>query len=99
VDIVYNIESDLGSAMGIRLCQEQCLENPILVASWPEIGNIGIVVVDALKGILGAGKLRQIKPWQFLYPKTVLIRQGILQSLESPSSQFKKIEDSLKEGG
>jgi len=99
VDIVYNIESDLGSAMGIRLYQEQCLENPILVASWPEIGNIGIVVVGALKGILGADRSRQIKPWQFLYPKTVLIRQGILESLESPSSQFRKLEDSLKEGG
>ena len=88
MDIVYNIESDLGSAMGIRLCQEQCLENPVLVASWPEIGNIGIVIVDALKGILGAEDLGEIEPWEFFCTKTGWIRNGVLESLEFLSSEF-----------
>jgi len=88
VKIVYNIESDLGSAMGIRLCQEPQLENPILVASWPGIGNIGIIAVDTLKGILGAEELGEIEPWEFFYPKRVLIRKGVLESLEFPTSKF-----------
>ena len=88
MDIVYNIESDLGSAMGIRLCQEPRLENPVLVAGWPGIGNIGIIAVDTLKGMLGAEELGEIEPWEFFYPKRVLIKKGVLESLEFPSSKF-----------
>jgi proteasome assembly chaperone (PAC2) family protein len=74
--------------MGIRLYQEPQLENPILVASWPGIGNIGIVAVDTLKGILEAEEFGEIEPWEFFYPKRVLIRKGILEYLEFPSSKF-----------
>jgi proteasome assembly chaperone (PAC2) family protein len=88
VKIVYNIKSDLGSAMGILLCQEPQLENPIMVASWPGIGNIGIIAVDTLKGILKAEELGEIEPWEFFYPNRVSIRKGVLKSLEFPSSKF-----------
>jgi proteasome assembly chaperone (PAC2) family protein len=88
------MKSDLGSAMGIRLRQEPQLENPILIASWPGIGNIGIIAVDTLRGALGAEEFGEIEPWDFFYPKRVLIRKGILEYLEFPSSKFyfKKIE-------
>jgi proteasome assembly chaperone (PAC2) family protein len=59
-----------------------------LVASWPGIGNIGIIAVDTLRGILGAEELGEIEPWEFFYPKRVLIRKGVLESLEFPSSRF-----------
>ncbi len=74
--------------MGIRFFQEPQLENPILVASWPGIGNIGIIAVDTLKGMLGAEELGEIEPWEFFYPKSVLIRKGVVESLEFPSSRF-----------
>jgi proteasome assembly chaperone (PAC2) family protein len=82
------MESDLGSAMGIRLYQEPQLNNPILVASWPGIGNIGIIAVDTLRGTLGAEELGEIEPWEFFYPKLVLIRKGVLEYLEFPGSRF-----------
>jgi proteasome assembly chaperone (PAC2) family protein len=82
------MKSDLGSAMGIRLYQEPQFKNPILVASWPGIGNIGIIAVDTLRGILGAEEFGEIEPWDFFYPKRVLIRNGILEYLEFPSSKF-----------
>ena len=74
--------------MGIRLYQEPQLENPILVASWPGIGNIGIIAVDTLRGVLEAEEFGEIEPWDFFYPKRVLIRKGILEYLEFPSSKF-----------
>jgi len=74
--------------MGIRLYQEPQLETPILVASWPGIGNIGIMAVDTLRGILGAEEFGQIEPWEFFYPKRVFIRKGILEYLEFPGSKF-----------
>jgi proteasome assembly chaperone (PAC2) family protein len=74
--------------MGIRLYQEPQLENPILIASWPGIGNIGIIAVDTLREILEADEFGEIEPSDFFYPKRVLIRKGILESLEFPGSKF-----------
>jgi proteasome assembly chaperone (PAC2) family protein len=50
----------LERAMGVRLCQEPHLENPILIASWPGIGNIGIIPVDTLREMLGAEEFGEI---------------------------------------
>jgi hypothetical protein len=36
-----------------------------LTASWPGIGNIGIIVVDALKRMSGAEELGEIELWEF----------------------------------
>jgi proteasome assembly chaperone (PAC2) family protein len=82
------MKSDLGSAMGIRLCQEPQLNNPILVASWPGIGNIGIIAIDTLRATLAAEELGEIEPWEFFYPRLVLIRKGVLEYLEFPASRF-----------
>jgi proteasome assembly chaperone (PAC2) family protein len=82
------MKADLGSAMGLRFYQEPQLKNPILVAGWPGIGNIGIIAVDTLRGILEAEEFAEIEPWDFFYPKRVLIKNGVLEYLEFPSSKF-----------
>jgi proteasome assembly chaperone (PAC2) family protein len=74
--------------MGIRLHQKPQLENPTLVASWPGIGNIGIIAVDTLVNTLEAEEFGEIEPWDFFYPKKVLIRKGVLEQLEFPDSKF-----------
>ena len=74
--------------MGVRFYREPELENPIMVASWPGIGNIGIIAVDTLKNLLGAEELGEIEPWDFFYPNKVIIRNGELKNIEFPSSKF-----------
>jgi len=74
--------------MGIRLYKEPELENPVLVAGWPGIGNIGIIAVDTLRGLLRAEEFGEIEPWDFFYPKKILIRNGELKDLEFPSNKF-----------
>jgi uncharacterized protein len=74
--------------MGIIIYKEPELENPVMVASWPGIGNIGIIAVDTLKNMLGAEELGEIEPWDFFYPKKVLIRNGELKDIEFPASKF-----------
>jgi uncharacterized protein len=74
--------------MGIRLHKEPQLDNPILIAGWPGIGNIGIIAVDTLRGMLGAEEFGEIEPWDFFYPKRVLIRKGVLEHLEFPVNKF-----------
>jgi len=74
--------------MGIRLHQEPQLKNPILVASWPGIGNIGLIAVDTLRATLEAEEFAEIEPWDFFYPRRVEIRKGVLEYLEFPGSKF-----------
>ena len=74
--------------MGVRLYKEPGLENPTMIASWPGIGNIGIIAVNTLRNMLEAEELGEIEPWDFFYPKRVLIRNSELKDLEFPSSKF-----------
>ncbi len=74
--------------MGIVLYKEPELEDPVLIASWPGIGNIGVIAVDTLRQIVKAEELGEIEPWEFFYPKKVVIRDGVLKALEFPTSKF-----------
>jgi len=74
--------------MGVRLYEEPELANPVLIAGWPGIGNVGIIAVDTLRGGLRAEEFGEIEPWDFFYPKRILIRNGELKDLEFPSNKF-----------
>ena len=66
-----------------------------MIVGWPGIGNIGIITVDALRQQMEAEELGVIEPWDFFYPNKVIIRAGVLQDVEFPSSKFyyKKLAD------
>ena len=74
--------------MGIRLYKEPKLERPDMIACWPGIGNIGIIAVDTLRGQIKAEELGEIEPWDFFYPRKVIIKAGLLEDLEFPTSKF-----------
>jgi len=74
--------------MGINLFKQPELEKPDLLCGWPGIGNIGIIAVDTLKGVLDAEEFAEIEPWDFFYPEKVSIKDGLLKDLEFPSNKF-----------
>jgi hypothetical protein len=74
--------------MGIRFFKEPELEKPDLICGWPGIGNIGLIAVDTLRGVLGAEEFGEIEPWDFFYPKKASIRNGLLEDLEFPTNKF-----------
>lgn len=74
--------------MALRLNKIPELERPVMVACWPGIGNIGLLAVDTIRQALDAEEFGYIEPWEFFYPKKVLIRDGELISLEFPTSKF-----------
>jgi proteasome assembly chaperone (PAC2) family protein len=78
--------------MGVRLYKEPKLVNPVFIACWPGIGNIGIMAVDMLRRLVEAEELGEIEPWEFFYPRKVLIQGGELKKLEFPGNKlyFKK---------
>ena len=74
--------------MSIKFYQQPKLENPDLIVGWPGIGNIGIIAVDTLRGMVKAEEFGEIEPWDFFYPKKVLIKDGELKDMEFPSNKF-----------
>jgi len=74
--------------MGIKFFKEPNLKKPELFCGWPGIGNIGLIAVDTLKGVVMAEEFAEIEPWDFFYPEKVSIRDGLLKDLEFPSNKF-----------
>jgi proteasome assembly chaperone (PAC2) family protein len=74
--------------MGIKLYKKPKLEKPMMFVGWPGIGNIGMIAVNTLKGILRAEEFGEIESWDFFYPRKVSIREGLLEDLEFPSNKF-----------
>ena len=74
--------------MGIRVYEEPQLDNPVLIAGWPGIGNIGLIAVDTLKEVVGAKEFAELEPWELFYPKRMVIRNGELDRLDFPINKF-----------
>ena len=74
--------------MGVIFFREPKLDNPVMIACWPGIANIGLIAVENLKDLMEAEELGEIEPMEFFYPKKVIIRDGELKDLEFPSSRF-----------
>lgn len=74
--------------MGVRLYREPPLKKPVLFCGWPGIGNIGIIAIDTLRGVLRAQQFGEIEPWEFFYPHKVVIQDGLLKDLQFPRNKF-----------
>jgi len=74
--------------MGIRYIKEPELINPVMIAAWPGIGNIGLIAMDTLRRSLQAEQMAYIEPYDFFYPRKVIIRGGELVKLDFPVSDF-----------
>ncbi len=74
--------------MGVRIYKAPKLVNPVLIACWPGIGNIGIMAVDMLRRMVAAEELGEIESFEFFYPRKVVIKDGELKSLEFPHNKF-----------
>ena len=74
--------------MALKLLIEPKLNSPVMIASWPGIGNIGLAATDTLRAQVDAQKMGEIEPWDFFYPKKIVVRDSVLESLEFPTSTF-----------
>lgn len=74
--------------MGIRYVRNAELIDPVMVACWPGIGNIGLIAIDTLRRALQAEELAYIEPWDFFYPNKVAIRNGEITEMGFPGSEF-----------
>ena len=72
----------------VRLSARPRLKSPIMLASWPGIGNVSIIVSSYLKKKLPFKELGEIEPSHFFDPIGVVVRDNIVEAPQFPQSRF-----------
>jgi proteasome assembly chaperone (PAC2) family protein len=66
----------------------QFSSSPVMLAAWPGMGNVGLIAMDYLRRKLSAELLAEIDMSPFFIPDSIIVKDGIAQLPEIPSSVF-----------
>ena len=72
----------------VRLFARPRLKKPVMLASWPGIGNVSIIVATYLMHQLDFKDLGEIEPSAFFDAIGVVARDNIVEEPQFPQSQF-----------
>ncbi len=61
---------------------------PVVLASWPGMGNVGLITVDYLRRELGAIPFAEIDMSPYFIPESIVVKDGIAQFPDIPSSKL-----------
>jgi len=64
------------------------LNSPYMIAAWPGIGNVSIIVASYLRKQLDFKRLAEIEPSHFFNPIGVLVKDNIVEAPQFPQSKF-----------
>jgi len=64
------------------------LKAPILLADWPGVGNVSLIVATYLRRKLEFKPLAEIEPAYFFAPIGVLVKDHLVESPQFPASRF-----------
>ena len=74
--------------MKIRLHFDIKLQEPILLAGWPGMGNVGVGAVDYLRRHLKAQEFGEIDMHEHFTPEAIVVEQGIAKLPKVPGNAF-----------
>jgi hypothetical protein len=74
--------------MAVKISQQPKLRNPCLIVGWPDVGYVGIKAVSYLKEKLAATEFADIELYDFSLMPQSLVKEGVLEALEFPRSEF-----------
>jgi hypothetical protein len=66
----------------------QFSSSPVMLAAWPGMGNVGLIAMDYLRRKLNVELLAEIDMSPFFIPESIIVKDGIAQLPEIPSSVF-----------
>ncbi|NLE96195.1 MAG: hypothetical protein GX600_11050 [Dehalococcoidia bacterium] len=72
----------------ITLLETPQVENCVMLASWPGIGNVSLILARYLKEKLGAWEIGEIDPVHFFEPVGVMVRENVVEEPRFPESKF-----------
>ena len=82
----------------IRITARPKLNTPNMLATWPGVGNVAIIIATYLTSKLNFKDLAEIQPESFFDPTGVLVEDSIIEAPQFPQSKFyyRKNPDSEK---
>lgn len=66
---------------------------PILLAAWQGMGNVGLITMDYLRRKSEAKPFAEIDMSHFMVPESIVVKEGIAQFPEIPTSTFHYVKD------
>jgi proteasome assembly chaperone (PAC2) family protein len=82
----------------IKLFARPKLNNPNLLAAWPGVGNVAIIIATYLTSKLNFKDLAEIQPADFFDPTGVLVEDSIIEAPQFPQSKFFYRKNEKKDG-
>jgi len=64
------------------------LDSPVMLATWPGIGNVAMIVATYLQRKLAFKKLGEIKASNFFDPIGVMVKDGLVEAPQFPQNRF-----------
>lgn len=71
-----------------KVYQKISVKHPILLATWPGMGNVAIKAIDYIRRRLKLEPFAEIDAGEFVVPERVLIEQGIVELPNTPRNIF-----------
>jgi proteasome assembly chaperone (PAC2) family protein len=72
----------------LKITARPKLTNPNLLAAWPGIGNVALIIANYLKAKLPFKELGYLEPAYFFDPIGVLVREDVVEEPSFPQSDF-----------
>ena len=72
----------------IKLRAQPELNTPVMLAAWPGIGNVAIIVATYLKRKLDFKELGEIEASNFFDPIGIIVKDNVVEAPQFPQSQF-----------
>jgi len=72
----------------IRLQARPRLKTPNMLAAWPGVGNVALIVVSYLQRKLAFKELGEIEPSYFFDPVGVVVKDNVVEEPKFPQSKF-----------
>ena len=72
----------------VKLYARPRLNSPIMLASWPGIGNVSLIVAEYLARKLGFKELGEVEASHFFDPIGVIVIDDVVEAPQFPESKF-----------
>jgi len=72
----------------VKLYAQPELNSPVMLAAWPGIGNVAIIVATYLKRKLDFKELGEIEASNFFDPIGIIVKDNVVEAPQFPQSQF-----------
>jgi len=72
----------------VKLRARPKLNSPVMLAAWPGIGNVALIVATYLKRKLNFKELGEVEAAYFFDPIGVVVKDNVVESPQFPQSQF-----------